>query len=74
LAGLVTREGLLGSRFATADILRALPAQRVLESENQGSLVAGLIAQACGGDPDRWTALQGGSNRHRGRRSSSTRS
>ncbi|WP_410621804.1 hypothetical protein [Amycolatopsis sp. cmx-8-4] len=55
----LTCDGLLGSRFATADILRALPAHRVLESENQAGLVAGLIAEASGGDPERWTALPG---------------
>jgi hypothetical protein len=55
----LTCEGLLGSRFATADILRVLPAHRVLESEKQADLVAGLIAEACGGDPNRWTALPG---------------
>ncbi|SEB47966.1 hypothetical protein SAMN04489727_2074 [Amycolatopsis tolypomycina] len=55
----LTCDGLLGSRFTTADILRMLPAHRVLESENQASLVAGLIAEACGGDPNRWAALPG---------------
>lgn len=55
----LTCEGLLGSRFATADILRALPARPVLESENQAGLVARLIAEACDGDPNRWTALPG---------------
>ncbi len=68
----LTCDGLLGSRFATADILRALPAYRVLESENQAGLVAGLIADAAvtrtAGPPSRVS-----SNRHRGRRSSSTR-
>lgn len=53
----VTIDGLLRSRFTTAEILRALPAFRVLDCPEQAAQVARIIIDACDGDHDRWSAL-----------------
>lgn len=53
-----TTEGLLRSRFTTPEILRALPAVRVLAAPEQAELVASMVAAACGEDQRRWQALR----------------
>ncbi|MFD8495916.1 hypothetical protein [Amycolatopsis sp. NPDC059657] len=52
-----TCEALLRSRFTTPDILRALPAHRVLDSAQQADLTATMIIEACGDDTARWQAV-----------------
>jgi hypothetical protein len=53
----VTIDGLLRSRFTTPEILRALPATRVLDAAEQADQVAELLASACGDDQRCWSAL-----------------
>lgn len=54
-----TREALLRSRFATPDVLRALPAYLVLDSPDQAEQVAGMIAESCADHSERWSSLPG---------------
>lgn len=54
-----TIDALLRSRFTTPDMLRALPAFRVLDSPEQAGQVAGLIVEVCGNSRRRWDALPG---------------
>lgn len=53
----LTIDGLLRSRFTTPDILRFLPASRVLDSAEQAEQVAEMLVSACGDDQHRWSAL-----------------
>jgi hypothetical protein len=53
----VTIDGLLRSRFTTPEILRALPAARVLDAADQADQVAELLAISCGDDQQCWSAL-----------------
>lgn len=53
----VTVTGLLESKFCTAEILRALPAYRVLESSTPAALIARMIAEACGDNSERWATF-----------------
>lgn len=53
----VTIAGLLQSRYASPEILRALPAYRILDSADKAALVATMIADSCGDDPARWQTL-----------------
>jgi len=57
--GGATCEALLRSPFTTPDVLRALPAHRVLDSGEQAELTASMIVDVCGDDPDRWEAVAG---------------
>lgn len=52
-----TCDALLRSRFTTDELLRALPANRVLQSAEQSERVANMIKDACGDHPERWAAL-----------------
>lgn len=52
-----TCDALLRSAFTDDDLLRALPAKRVLNSPEQAERVARMISEACGDQPGRWTAL-----------------
>lgn len=53
----VTATGLLESKFCTPQILRAVPAYRVLDSSTPAEQVAQMIAEACGDHPDRWATF-----------------
>ncbi|MCK2239252.1 MULTISPECIES: hypothetical protein [unclassified Crossiella] len=55
----LTCAGVLQSRFSTPEILRALPAHRVLASAEQAALAAGMIADACRDQEARWRTLAG---------------
>lgn len=52
-----TIDGILQSRFTTPDILRSLPAFRVLDRAVQADQVAAMIAAVCGDNLERWNAL-----------------
>lgn len=48
---------LLRSRHADATVLAALPADIAIASPWHADLAAGMLAEACGDDPARWTIL-----------------
>ncbi|MFE9750280.1 hypothetical protein ACFYOT_35700 [Saccharothrix saharensis] len=52
-----TIDGLLRSRHTTLEILRALPAARVLNSAEQAGRVAGILAEVCGEQEELWRSL-----------------
>lgn len=53
----LTIDGLLRSRFTTPEILRTLPAARVLDAAEQADQVAELLANVCGDDYQCWNTL-----------------